>query len=67
MDKIETVAADVKADATKIAADAKTAGADLAAAESWLSKNWQYAVAILVAGLFLGAAVGIKLGSHIHG
>jgi hypothetical protein len=67
MDKIETVVADVKADATKIATDAKTAQADLSSAKSWLSKNWQYAVAFMVGGLFLGLSIGLKIGAHLHG
>ena len=67
MDKIETVVADAKADATKIATDARTAEADLSAAKSWLSKNWQYAVAFTVGGLFLGLSIGIKIGGQLHG
>jgi len=40
---------------------------EIAATKSWLSKNWQYAVAFTVGGLFLGLSIGIKIASHWHG
>lgn len=67
MDKIETAVADVKADTKRAETEFETLEKDAAAAKSWLSVNWQYAVAFLVAGLFLGAAVGIKIGAQFHG
>jgi hypothetical protein len=54
-----------KADAAKIVADARTAAADVKGAESWLKTNWHYAVAIAVGFLFLGAALGMKIGEHV--
>jgi hypothetical protein len=60
MDKIQTAVADVKA-------DVKTAETDATAVKSWIALNWHYAFAFAVGGLFLGAAIGIKIGSHLHG
>lgn len=46
--------------------DIATAETDAALAESWIAKNWHYAVAFAVAGLILGCAMGYKLGLHSH-
>jgi hypothetical protein len=66
MDKIETVVVDAKADAKKAEAVLSTVEQDVTATKSWLSTNWHYAVAIAVGFLFLGIALGMKLGAHIH-
>lgn len=50
----------------KAKAEIANAETDAALAESWISKNWHYAVAFAVAGLILGAAFGYKLGLHSH-
>ena len=67
MDKIETAVADVKADGKKVEAAAATLEQDVIATKSWLSVNWHYAVAIAVGFLFLGVALGMKVGAHFHG
>lgn len=36
------------------------------AAKSWLSQNWQYAVAISAGSLILGMSIGMKIGAHVH-
>jgi hypothetical protein len=58
---------EIKSDLSKAAADAKIVEQDVAAAKSWLSKNWHYAIAFTVGGLFLGLSIGIKVGSYFHG
>lgn len=57
---------DIKADELKLAADVKVAEADATAVKSWFALNWHYALGIAVAALFLGLALGYKLGMHSH-
>lgn len=52
--------------AAKATADLAEAKAAEAAVKSWFEANWQYAVAIAVGFLFLGTAIGIKIGEHVH-
>jgi hypothetical protein len=66
MDKIETAVADVKADVNKVETRFATAEKDVVAVRSWFAINWHYAVAIAVGALFLGLALGYKLGMHSH-
>lgn len=67
MDKIETAAADVKADVKKGETELETIEKDATATKTWLATNWQYAVAFTIGGLFLGLSIGIKIGTHLHG
>jgi hypothetical protein len=55
----------VKADAEKIAADARRAEETAVLADSWLKTNWQYAVAIAVGASVLGLALGLRIGEHM--
>jgi hypothetical protein len=57
---------DIKADEAKVVADVKAAETDATAVKSWFALNWHYAVAIAVAAVFLGLALGYKLGMHSH-
>jgi hypothetical protein len=57
---------DIKADEAKVVADVKAGEADVTAVKSWFALNWHYAVAIAVAALFLGLAMGYKIGMHSH-
>lgn len=47
-------------------ADIAAAETDAELAQSWIAKNWHYAVALTVAGLIPGFAMGYKLGLHSH-
>jgi hypothetical protein len=58
---------EIKSDLSKVAAEAKIIEQDVTAAKSWLSKNWHYAIAFTVGGLFLGLSIGIKIASHLRG
>jgi hypothetical protein len=57
---------DIKAEEAKVVADVKTGEADATAVKSWFALNWHYAVAIAVGALFLGTAIGMKIGTHIR-
>lgn len=53
-------------DEAALKGDVATVEADTVKAESWLKANWHYAVAIVVGGLILGAAIGYRIGLHSH-
>ena len=56
---------DIKSDVAKVETDVKAVEADVKVVDSWLKANWHYALAIGVGAIFLGAAVGIKIGEHL--
>lgn len=63
------IPAELSADETKLKAAAAaalaTAIADEQLAKSWLHSNFVPAVAIAIAFLIVGLAIGVKLGKHL--
>lgn len=55
--KVKTAAAQ---DIAYAEAAVKRAEADAAAAKSWISANWHYALGIAIASLVLGVIIGAK-------